>query len=111
MTEDEQLTVWKQYYPGRKIPGSYQPQDGKCGAQINSTEVRSLQLIRYCTKNAGYGTEHTGIGSCKHHGGSTPNHLRSAARQMVKRDLAELSLALGEAPPLGPPEVEFAILA
>ena len=28
---------------------------------------------------AGWGTDHPGIGSCKFHGGSTPNHRTAAA--------------------------------
>lgn len=33
-----------------------------------------------CTRPAGWGTDHPGIGRCKLHGGSTPNHRKHAAR-------------------------------
>lgn len=36
-----------------------------------------------CRKVAGYGTDHLGFGSCKFHGGSTPNGRKSAARAQL----------------------------
>ncbi|MGI5155791.1 hypothetical protein [Microbispora sp. CA-102843] len=38
----------------------------------------------YCHRPAGWGTDHVGIGRCKLHGGSTPNH-GTAARQEIAR--------------------------
>ena len=40
-----------------------------------------------CTLTAGHGTTHLGIGRCKFHGGSTPNHERSAQRVQAERDV------------------------
>jgi hypothetical protein len=37
-----------------------------------------------CTMAAGWGTSHPGIGACKLHGGSMPNHVRSAAKQEMR---------------------------
>lgn len=34
-----------------------------------------------CTMAAGWGTSHPGIGKCKLHGGSVPNHVKSAAKE------------------------------
>jgi hypothetical protein len=34
-----------------------------------------------CTLAAGWGTNHPGIGSCKLHGGSVPNHIKSAIKE------------------------------
>lgn len=36
-----------------------------------------------CSKQAGWGTEHVGVGKCRLHGGSTPTHQRRAAREMA----------------------------
>jgi hypothetical protein len=38
-----------------------------------------------CTMAAGWGTSHPGIGKCKLHGGSMPNHVRSAAKGELRR--------------------------
>jgi hypothetical protein len=37
-----------------------------------------------CTKTKGFGTDHVGVGSCKHHGGSTPTHQKAAAREQAR---------------------------
>lgn len=42
---------------------------------------------RKCGRTAGWGTTHTGVGSCKLHGGSTPNGEQSAAVTLAKREL------------------------
>jgi hypothetical protein len=36
-----------------------------------------------CGRPAGWGTQHLGIGRCKHHGGSTPSHQIAAAPQLA----------------------------
>lgn len=41
---------------------------------------------------AGHGTEHPGIGRCKRHGGSTPNHVASARKEIAKRHVATYGL-------------------
>jgi hypothetical protein len=38
-----------------------------------------------CSMAAGWGTIHPGIGKCKLHGGSMPNHVKSAAREEHRR--------------------------
>ncbi len=113
LTEEEQLAVWRTYYPDpkKKLPGNNLPQDGKCNSRLLNKDIKALDLVRFCNRSAGYGTDHLGIGTCKSHLGTSINHVRSAAREMVKRDLDQLSLTLGEAPALGPPEIEFALLA
>ena len=40
-----------------------------------------------CTRPAGWGTDHPGIGKCKLHGGSTPNHATNAVTTQAKRDV------------------------
>jgi hypothetical protein len=44
-----------------------------CGAKKRNGEP--------CRQRAGRGTDHPGIGRCKHHGGSTPGHNSSLARK------------------------------
>lgn len=57
---------------------------GKCGA-------KTRQGGR-CKLSAGSGTEHPGHGRCKYHGGSTPSHVRSAARAQVLQLGGELHM-------------------
>lgn len=45
-----------------------------------------------CTRPAGWGTDHPGIGKCKLHGGSTTNHQRHAAHEKARRVVAGLNL-------------------
>lgn len=45
--------------------------DKHCGAATRSGGK--------CKRPAGWGTEHSGVGRCKLHGGATPNHEKSAA--------------------------------
>lgn len=40
-----------------------------------------------CRRPAGWGTAHAGIGACKLHGGSTPNHNRHAQVVQAQRDV------------------------
>lgn len=45
-----------------------------------------------CGRPAGWGTSHPGIGRCKNHGGSTPNHQRAAEREIAARAVARFAL-------------------
>lgn len=49
-----------------------------CGA-------RKKQGEGICTQPAGWGTPHPGFGSCKLHGGSTPNQVASAQRAQTEQ--------------------------
>lgn len=42
----------------------------------------------HCTRPAGWGTTHPGIGKCKLHGGSTRNHAKFAEVETARRDVA-----------------------
>lgn len=42
-----------------------------------------------CLQVAGWGTNHPGIGKCKIHGGSTPNHVKAAASQEYRQLLGK----------------------
>lgn len=61
------------------IPGDLPPGRDKplCGARRRGTQDG------FCARPAGWGTSHAGTGSCKLHGGSTPNHQIAAERIQV----------------------------
>lgn len=40
-----------------------------------------------CTRPAGWGTDHPGLGACKLHGGATPNHKTAAVTTQARRDV------------------------
>ncbi len=94
----------------KQTKGSAEPLEGKCGAKIKNAVARFGEM-RYCTREAGWGTEHPGFGSCKFHGGSTPNHLRQWKRDVVRTELREIADQLGEPVNLDEPEVEILRLA
>jgi hypothetical protein len=108
--EEEHQAVWEQNFPGQRIPGSAEPLEGKCGAKIRNKNLAAISLVRHCKAAAGQGTPNS-TGCCSRHGGSTPTHVRSAMRKKVGSEMATLAERLGEAKPIGPPEVEFFILA
>lgn len=47
----------------------------KCGAEKKNGKP--------CGMDAGWGTDHPGVGACKLHGGSTPNAILNAAKQQA----------------------------
>lgn len=47
-----------------------------------------------CTRPAGWGTGHSGIGNCKHHGGSTPNGVKYAARRALELETVRLGFSV-----------------
>lgn len=51
-----------------------------------------------CRAFAGQGTDHLGIGRCKYHGGSTPNHRKKADREMVAAEMATLGAPIDVTP-------------
>jgi len=48
-----------------------------------------------CKQAAGWGTDHAGVGCCKLHGGSLPNHRASAALIIEERDARTMLEKLG----------------
>lgn len=49
--------------------------------------ARKRQGEGTCTRPAGWGTDHVGVGPCKLHGGSTPAHRAAAVVTQAKRDV------------------------
>lgn len=103
--------IWESVYPDTKMPGNAEPVEGKCNARVRDKRLKDLDLVRYCNKTAGMGTTHFGEGTCKFHLGATLNHVKSAVKVQMTKELATLSERLGEATPIGPPEVEAWMLA
>lgn len=60
-----------------KHPKGYKGQVRAVGGAQCGVRKRDGTL---CKLAAGWGTPHTGIGSCKLHGGSVPNHIKAAAK-------------------------------
>lgn len=66
--------------------------DDRCGARTRGAGGGG------CRQAAGWGTGHPGIGRCKLHGGSTPNHAMAAEGELAARALRQL----GEPIPMDP---------
>jgi hypothetical protein len=49
-----------------------------------------------CTRPAGWGTDHPGVGRCKLHGGSTPSQKRKAEVEIIRRAAASLGIVPDE---------------
>jgi len=121
--DPEILRLWESEYPGKKIPGMPEQLDGYCNARLRDKTIRDLGIVRYCSKNAGYGTiTHVGYGNCKFHGGSTPNGATSGERMMIKEESNAMVVKEAQVPatvgqrlsnpsPIAPPEVEVLLLA
>jgi hypothetical protein len=121
--DPEVLRLWESEYPGKKIPGMPAPLDGYCNAKLRDKKLKDLGIVRYCSKNAGYGTvTHVGYGNCKFHGGSTPNGATAGERLMIKEESTAIVVQEAKVPatigerlsnpgPIAPPEVEVLKLA
>lgn len=51
-----------------------------------------------CKRRAGAGTDHVGIGRCKHHGGSTPTHQAAARKELARQACATLGIPIDTHP-------------
>lgn len=120
--DPEVLRLWESEFAGKKIPGMPEVHDGYCNSRLRDKKLKDLGITRYCSKNAGYGTEHVGYGNCKFHGGSTPNGVTSGQRMMIKEESAAVLVEEAKVPrtlserlsvptPIAPPEVEVLKLA
>jgi len=56
----------------------------KCGAKTRTGGT--------CAQVAGWGTDHSGHGPCKLHGGATPNHCAAARTEQARRAVATYGL-------------------
>jgi hypothetical protein len=55
----------------------------KCGAVRNG---------RTCSRPAGWGTDHPGVGACKLHAGCTPAANKAASKELARRECARLGI-------------------
>lgn len=108
MTDEER---WETAYPGTPIPGSAEPEDDRCGAQLRQRTLRDLHIIRFCRKGKGERTEHVGTGHCYMHLGNSPNHVRQAARIVAYQETVALAERLGEPRQIGDYGLELGRLA
>ncbi|HET6866297.1 MAG TPA: hypothetical protein VFH80_10250 [Solirubrobacteraceae bacterium] len=60
---------------------------GKCGAARKGDRGP-------CTRPAGWGTDHPGVGRCKLHGGATPTHQRAAELEIARRECDRLGIQI-----------------
>lgn len=56
------------------------------------------QGVGTCTRPAGWGTDHAGVGACKLHGGATPTHAVSAQKEVARREIEAAVDILGATP-------------
>ncbi len=57
-----------------------------------------------CQHDAGFGTDHPGVGRCKYHGGNTPAGVKAAGVTIGNHLSAEHALILTDGPVMGIPE-------
>jgi hypothetical protein len=73
-------------------PNDANGRDSKyCGAKKRQGEGT-------CTRPAGWGTDHVGIGRCKLHGGRTPDHMKHARTEIARQAVATYGLPREVAP-------------
>lgn len=66
------------------------PDKQLCGAQRPNQPPGTL-----CTRTAGWGTKHPGIGRCKRHGGATATHNRKAEVELARLECIKLGVPIG----------------
>ena len=66
-------------------PAALKGDDRYCGAKKRQGEGN-------CTRPAGWGTDHAGVGRCKLHGGSTPAQRINAEKVLAEREVQRLRL-------------------
>jgi hypothetical protein len=82
-------------------PITFPDVEGKCNGKLSKGKPGK------CKREAGWGTQHVGHGKCKLHGGSTPNHNKSAQVAMAKQEAAKYGTPIE----MGPAESLLAELA
>lgn len=65
------------------------PDPKHCGGKKKQSEGT-------CTRPAGWGTQHQGVGRCKLHGGNTPSHVAAAEQVMAEQAAARFGLDMTE---------------
>lgn len=88
VTKDGKLKTAKHTKPEDFPPGSLRALEASRRPKVRGNRAASLKMGAVCGAKkrgggkcmlaAGWGTEHKGIGACKRHGGSFPNHMKNA---------------------------------
>lgn len=60
-----------------------------CGARLKQARDDGRTT---CDRPAGWGTDHVGTGTCRTHGGNTPNHRKHAQEQQARAQAARLGV-------------------
>ena len=81
-----------------------------CGAKLRGKDDDGNQRIGTCRRPAGWGTDHSGIGRCKMHLGSTKT-LRAHSAEMAFQREAEKALGKLKIAPVDDPLTELSKLA
>lgn len=114
LTPEEQ-TLWDQHQPGKKVPGSPEPIEGKCAAKLNGQNkgLRSLGIktLRYCTLPKGGQTDHEGFGNCKYHLGATTKQELEAVKTQVLTLVEKRRAAMENPPTIRDWTIELDIMA
>lgn len=74
------------------------PPSGGDGRDSKHCGAKKRQGEGTCTRPAGWGTDHVGIGRCKLHGGRTPDHIKQANVVKAERAVATYGLPREVAP-------------
>lgn len=72
--------------------------DDTCNARKRLKKGQATPKNPYCSRPAGWGTDHLGIGRCKLHGGNVPNHRQAAQTELAKRGVEAFGLPLNIEP-------------
>jgi hypothetical protein len=65
------------------VPPVAKPKGPKCGGKL-------LKREGYCTRPAGWGTQHAGVGKCKLHGGCAPSSNVAGAQEQARTEVMRL---------------------
>lgn len=66
--------------------------DADRGKPVCGGKRRGEGAGKTCTRPAGWGTDHVGVGRCKLHGGKTPSHKQAGQKALAERAVATFGL-------------------
>lgn len=68
------------------------------GTKKSGSKGKDTTGSPYCSKVAGWGTDHLGVGRCKLHGGNVPNHRQNAMEQIAEQGVEAFGLPVNIEP-------------
>ena len=101
---------------GTKSRNRYADKAGRCihpqRPDDTFCHLKAHQHDGLCHRPAGWGTDHAGVGPCKHHGGCLPNNEKAGATELARRRAEKELAALNtDAVPVDNPLAALASLA